>query len=211
MSLKWKIAQHLEIRWWKRYLKSKSPKEYLEWKNNYWKGFLKKINIEVANGASILDAGCGPAGIFVHFPNHQVSAVDPLLEQYETLPHFSSKKYPNTTFQNASLETAKLAQYDYIFCLNAINHVADLPKSFDKIVGALKPNGKMIVSIDAHNYKGLKHLFRLLPGDVLHPHQYDKEEYKNMLTQRGLTIDFEILIKHEIIFDYWALVASKKD
>ncbi len=209
MSLKWKIAQSLEIRWWQRYLKSKSPKEYLSWKRNYWKDFLQKIKVEVDENSSILDAGCGPAGIFIYFPKNEVSALDPLLDQYASLPHFSKADYKNVDFISAPLEDADLKKYDYVFCLNAINHVADLDSSIDKIVDSIKPGGKLILSIDAHNFKGLKHIFRLLPGDALHPHQYDKQEYQTMLTTRGLQIKNEVLIKHEFIFDYWALVAKK--
>ena len=209
MSLKWKIAQSLEIRWWQRYLKSKSPEEYLSWKRDYWNNFLKKIEVEVEENAAILDAGCGPAGIFIYFPKQEVTALDPLLDQYDSLPHFSKSDYKNVNFLSSPLEEADLKKYDYIFCLNAINHVADLETSMDKIVESIKPGGQLILSIDAHNFKGLKHIFRLLPGDALHPHQYDKKEYQTMLTARGLQIKNEVLIKHEFIFDYWALVASK--
>ena len=99
--------------------------------------------------------------------------------------------------------------YDAIFCLNAINHVADLAHCFDVLVAAAKKGGKLVVSIDAHNYKLLKHIFQALPGDILHPHQYDLAEYQAMLTTRGCSIDKVILKKHEFIFDYYVLVATK--
>jgi 2-polyprenyl-6-hydroxyphenyl methylase/3-demethylubiquinone-9 3-methyltransferase len=45
LSLKWKIAQFFEIRWWRNYLSEKSKDEYLAWKRNYWQQFLKRAGV----------------------------------------------------------------------------------------------------------------------------------------------------------------------
>ena len=208
-SLKWRLAQKLEITWWKRYLADKSPEDYLRWKKSYWTDFLEKIEIRVSTSATVLDAGCGPAGIFTILENSKVTAVDPLLEQYNFLPHFQKEKYPYVQFIDAPLETAELPKFDYVFCLNVINHVADIEKSLDKITESVTPKGKLILSIDTHNYLFFKYLFRLIPGDALHPHQYDLREYSEMLTKRGFKIERTVLIKEEFFFNYWVLVASK--
>jgi SAM-dependent methyltransferase len=215
-KLRWRIAQAAEIRWWQNYLSRQSKEDYLAWKKRYWTTFLSDIELQVANNASVLDLGCGPAGIFILFdPTHtNVVALDPLLEQYEAkLPHFKQKDYPNTTFLNLPLEgfdPILQGQSDVVFCLNAINHVADLERSFDILVASVKHDGDLVVSIDAHNYAFFKHLFRLLPGDILHPHQYDLTEYKAMLTSRGYTISKELCYKKEFFFDYYVLVAKKR-
>ena len=66
-SLKWNIAQHLELRWWKKYLRNKDADQYLQWKRKYWHAFLKPVAhlIHLDPLKEILDAGCGPAGIFI--------------------------------------------------------------------------------------------------------------------------------------------------
>ncbi len=218
MTFRWKIAQAAEIRWWQRYLKNKPTTDYAAWKTDYWQKLLSEIGLSGLNteGVSesktrILDAGCGPAGIFMIFKNQQVDALDPLLDGYEaTLPHFKKSFYPNVQFYSQPLESFdKKDTYDAVFCLNAINHVADLGHCFDVLVAAAKKGGKLIVSIDAHNYNLLKHIFQAIPGDVLHPHQYDLAEYQAMLTDRSCTIDKVVLKKHEFIFDYYVLVATK--
>jgi 2-polyprenyl-6-hydroxyphenyl methylase/3-demethylubiquinone-9 3-methyltransferase len=229
MTFRWKIAQAAEIRWWQRYLKNKPTTDYAVWKTDYWKKLLAEmglndLNIEERNPdtlgteggknsttQSILDAGCGPAGIFMIFKNQKVDALDPLLDGYEaTLPHFKKSNYPKVQFYSQPLESFdKKNAYDAVFCLNAINHVADLSRCFDVLVAATKKGGKLIVSIDAHNFPILKHIFQALPGDILHPHQYDLAEYTAMLTERGCTIEKTILKKHEFIFDYYVLVATK--
>ncbi len=210
-NLRWKIAQSAEIRWWQRYLKGRSPEDYLPWKRQYWLDLLTRLQLRPAGEARILDAGCGPAGIFMVFDQQTVDAVDPLLDAYETrLTHFRSADYPKVQFHACALEDFKWqAPYDYVFCLNAINHVADLGRCFDQLVESTAPNGQLIVSIDAHNYWGFKHLFRLLPGDILHPHQYDLREYQAMLEERGCTITQSVRYRSGFFFDYYILVAQR--
>lgn len=210
---RWKIAQAAELIWWKRYLKRKSVEEYLHWKKDYWNALLNKIGMQNADVATnkIADVGCGPAGIFIVFEQAEVDAVDPLLDEYhQQLPHFKKQLYPRVIFHNLPLELFCPAHsYDYVFCLNAINHVADLKRCIDKLVNAVAENGKLVLSVDAHNYSFLKNIFRSMPGDILHPHQYDLQEYEAMLTQRGCRIERTYLHKKERIFSYYILVASK--
>jgi 2-polyprenyl-6-hydroxyphenyl methylase/3-demethylubiquinone-9 3-methyltransferase len=183
---RWNIAQSAERKWWQRYLKNKNVNEYLSWKKKYWQDFLTQcqpyFNLLSAD-ASILDAGCGPSGIFIQFPQHAVTAFDPLLDAYEK---------------------------DYIFCLNAINHVQDIQKGYDKLIEYLRPNGILIVSIDAHNYSFFKFLFKSLPGDILHPHQYNVTKYNQFITNRGLQILATKKLRHEFFFDYYVQIAQKK-
>ncbi len=211
MNLRWQLAQFFEIRWWKNYLAGRDKTGYLCWKKNYWHVFLEKSHISLPETAQILDAGCGPAGIFMILENYKTDAVDPLLEKYETdLPHFQKTDYPAVRFFSEKLEKFKSGtQYDCIFCLNAINHVANLESGFDKLVGLAKPSGTLAVSVDAHRYDFLKKIFQWIPGDVLHPHQFNLEEYQEMLTRRGCKIERTILVKREAIFDYFLIVAAK--
>ena len=59
----------------------------------------------------------------------------------------------------------------------------------EKLKEVYADSGTLVLSIDAHNFSFFKHLFRLMPGDILHPHQYDLTEYKTFLEKQG----FEIL------------------
>ncbi len=210
-ELRWKVAQAAEIRWWQNYLRKKPKKDYLKWKHAYWVDLIEQTGLPVNEGAQVLDAGCGPAGVFMALEKCQVDAVDPLLDTYEEkLDHFKKQDYPHVQFYHAPLETFSPDQsYDQIYCLNAINHVADLALCFDKLVSMTKPGGDLVVSIDAHNFSFFKHLFRLLPGDILHPHQFDLEEYEAMLTARNCTIKKSLLFKKEFFFNYFVLVVKR--
>ena len=210
-KLRWKIAQYAEIRWWQNYLQRKPVADYLQWKTAYWKDFLRQAELSPEPGSQVLDAGCGPAGIFTILEGLQVDAVDPLIDRYEdSLIHFKKSQYSFVSFFPVSIEEIMpVKSYDIIFCLNAINHFENLNACLEKLVNCLRPGGTMVISIDAHNYQIFKYLFRLIPGDILHPHQYDLDEYRHMLVSRGLKVVKEIRFQQHFLFNYYAIVCHK--
>ncbi len=213
--LRWKVAQWFELLWWKRYLGNKNKSEYLEWKMSYWRKLLSEVfgKSDLPTDKSIIDLGCGPSGVYMVFPNHHVVAVDPLLEKYESdLSLFGQTDYPNVVFKGSTIESySDNTKYDYVFCLNAINHVADIEVAYKKMSSLLAESGLLVFSIDAHNYSFFKKIFRAVPGDILHPHQYDLVEYKQMLGAVGLKVQKIVKLKHEFFFDHYVLLASKTD
>ncbi len=211
MNLRWHVAQFFEIRWWQRYLGKRDPAAYLDWKRQYWRDFLAQSGLLVPPGARVLDAGCGPAGIFTVLEEQEVDAVDPLLHRYEkNLPHFRPAEHPNVHFINALLEKFfPDRQYDFIFCLNALNHVASLQQSLGRLAALTAPGGTLAVSVDAHNHTLFKRLFRTMPGDILHPHQLDLEEYRALLAAPGWMVQPPVLLKKGFFFNYYLLLAQK--
>lgn len=212
--IRWQIAQWFELKWWENYFHAKDKSQYYQWKKNYWKNLLEKIatSVVVTESNTLADLGCGPAGIFILFPQNKVVAIDPLLDKYENkLSFFSPSDYLNVRFQNVALEDFKSTEkMDVVFCMNAINHVSDIQKSFQILAEVAKEKGKIVVTIDAHNHTFFKQLFRLIPGDILHPHQYDLEEYENFLEENGCHVLETVNLKHEFFFDHYIIVAEKK-
>ncbi len=209
-SIRWQVAQFLEVKWWKRYLADKDPGTYLVWKKDYWQQLISELNtLNILSDSKVLDAGCGPAGVFIALDDYQVKAVDPLLDAYKGLPHFRPESYPNVRFETNAIESLSSEQFDVVFCLNAINHVSDIHLAYDKLCAAVKDGGYLVVSIDAHRSGFLKKIFKALPGDVLHPHQYDLKEYEDFLTNRGFVIEQTLLKTPGRIFDYYVQVARK--
>ncbi|TAF50617.1 MAG: methyltransferase domain-containing protein [Sphingobacteriia bacterium] len=208
---KWRLAQFFEILWWKRFLKDKSIEEYRTYKLLYWEDFLRKSQLDILPGMQVLDAGCGPAGIFMALKDVSITAFDPLLDKYESsIDHFKSSDWPHVRFFQSMLENFDAKEkYDITFCINAINHVSDLTKSIQVLVDGTKHKGKLVVSIDAHNHGVLKTIFRAIPGDVLHPHQLSLEDYVQMFVERGCKLDRTMVLKSEFIFNYYLLVLTK--
>jgi 2-polyprenyl-6-hydroxyphenyl methylase/3-demethylubiquinone-9 3-methyltransferase len=209
-NLRWKIAQWAEIRWWKRYLSKKTPEDYLAQKAAYWQRVMKELGIAVPPGSTVLDAGCGPAGIFMVLDGAAVTAIDPLLERYQALPHFQPARYVGVAFRQMALEDLEEgAMYDYVFCLNVINHVADMPLVLLRLWQALKPAGTCWLSVDAHRYPVLQPVFAAIPGDVLHPHQYTLSQYEAQVKRAGFSILRKQLLKPGGLFDYWIFELKK--
>lgn len=213
MNFRWKVAQFFEINWWRFYLAKKDKPYYLDQKKLYWIRILKLCEhlFTVAQQASIIDLGCGPSGLYILYPSENMTAVDPLLLQYERqLKVFSRADYPFVNFVQSTIEDFEtVEQFEYVFCMNAINHVSDIKKGFEKIAKLAADGAKVVVSIDAHNYNLLKVIFRLFQGDVLHPHQYDKAEYISFMENQGLRIVGDICIEKHFIFNHYMLVAEK--
>lgn len=215
MLLRWKIAQWFELQWWKRYLSGKSKEEYIAWKTNYWLELMRTLELErtIEEANTIIDFGCGPFGLQLANRHWQkrLTAVDPLLDEYAaTIPFFNKKDYPETQFVTQSIERfSSPTAFDMVFCMNAINHVHAMDKAFDVVVGSAQQNSNIVVSIDAHNFSFFKYLFRLIPGDILHPHQYNLKEYSSFLESRNCKIEQVVCIKQEFFFDHYVLVARK--
>ena len=211
---RWNAAQFAERKWWQNYLKTKEVSEYLSWKKKYWENLLQKCNpyFSINENDTILDAGCGPAGMFMLFGNNKTTAFDPLIDSYENdLPHFKKNNYSSVTFINNGLEDISINEkFDKIFCMNAINHVQDIELCYDNLIQLAKPDAFVIVTIDAHNYSFFKKIFRLLPGDILHPHPYDLNEYEKFLTSRNCDLIKSIHLKQDFFFDHYMLIAQKK-
>ncbi|NJB85271.1 2-polyprenyl-6-hydroxyphenyl methylase/3-demethylubiquinone-9 3-methyltransferase [Lewinella marina] len=209
-SLRWRVAQFLELRWWRRYLRQQSPQEYLAAKRAYWQRVLNRLEWTVDADARALDAGCGPAGIFtLLYDRQRITAVDPLLRRYESLPVFSRAHYPWVRFIPQPLEElTPLEPFDCIYCFNAINHVSDWSRSLDQLTAMARPGTRMILSSDVHRHDWLLPVFRALPGDALHPQQHGAAEYRAALRQRGWQIVREERLRRTAIFDYRAWVCE---
>ncbi|TAK35133.1 MAG: class I SAM-dependent methyltransferase [Saprospiraceae bacterium] len=211
MKCRWKIAQFFEALWWWFYLSGKSEDEYLDWKKSYWQAFLEKYGIAVIDGDRIIEIGSGPAGIFMMFPGHDVTAIEPLLSKYKKLmPHFGDGSFRNVNFVEAPFEQyLPGSTFDKVFCLNVINHVSDLPVCIRKLYELAEAGSQLFISVDAHRCSFLKNIFRRIPWDILHPHQHALTDYQCMLTHQGFTIERVELLRSAWIFNYYLIIAKK--
>lgn len=211
-SWRWQLAQFLELRWWRRYLRNLDWNEYVEAKRRHWRKVLAQLDLSLVEGEKVLEAGCGPAGIFTILQQQKVDAIDPLIKEYEEkLPDFSAQQFPYVRFQAMMLEElTATAAYDLVFCFNAINHVDHLERAVQSLAQSLKPTGTMVISIDVHRHAFLKFIFRLIPGDVLHPQQDSLADYVLLLEKQELQIEKTQVLKSGWIFNYVAIKAKKR-
>lgn len=207
---RWHIAQYFEVLWWKRYVRKLDKIQYRYDKTRYWQQILSKLKIEIKPGDKALDAGCGPSGMYTVLSG-QVDAVDPLLDKYENeLGIFITSAYPNVRFIAKSFEEFESdKKYDYIFCMNALNHFHHLEASVAKLSSMLTKNGKLALSIDGHKFNLFKILLQRLPLDILHPYQYSVRDYKGFFKDHGLTLNHCEVLKSRGIFNFYLLMFSK--
>ncbi|MEM9931610.1 MAG: methyltransferase domain-containing protein [Bacteroidota bacterium] len=213
-TIRWRVAQFLERRWWRRYLHGKSPEEYLNNKRMYWQRTLDQLDWELVPGRRVLDAGCGPAGVFMLLHEvEKVTALDPLLASYEKdLPIFHQADYPAVQFIIQPLEQRLVSpsSFEAIYCFNAINHVDDWGRALDVLTSYARPGTRLVLTSDVHRHNWLLPIFRALPGDALHPQQHNAAAYRAALQARGWRIEWEEVLREEAIFLYTAWVAVKE-
>lgn len=209
-SLRWRLAQWLEIRWWQRYLKKKDKAQYYQSKAEYWQRVLQSLDLSLPLEQDILEVGCGPAGIFIILDKQQVRAIDPLINAYdESLAHFSMLDYPWVNFENTSIEQAAGPAADWVFCFNAINHISNWELGLTQLWELTAEGGTLVLSSDVHKYPWLKQIFRWLPGDALHPQQHSREDYLEALLKKGWKKQNERILKKGLIFEYWVALLKK--
>ncbi len=213
MNWRWRIAQYFELKWWKLYLNKKDKEHYLQQKRTYWLRLYALMSpyLHCKDNDRILDLGCGPSGIYMLFDKNKVTAVDPLISAYEkNLNVFSKTRYPTSEFVTNTIEQFSPAhEYDIVFCMNAINHVADINAAYKKLATCTAKKGHMVLTIDAHNYGLFRFLFRLMPGDILHPHQYNLNEYTHFAETHNFKVLECIKIKKEFFFDHYMMVTER--
>lgn len=208
---RWRWAQQFELWWWRRYLGRRDWFAYLAQKKAGWWRLLEGLHLPLAAGMPVLDAGCGPAGIFTVLFQQQVTALDPLLGAYRWhFPELKAEVFPHVVFVEQALEDYVADQpFAGVFCLNAINHVADWSLALHRLWEATAPGGFLVLGSDVHRWAWLKYLFRLIPGDVLHPQQHCLADYRQQLLQQGWHLEQALRWRSGRIFDYWVLVATK--
>ncbi|MEM8583435.1 MAG: class I SAM-dependent methyltransferase [Bacteroidota bacterium] len=209
---RWKAAQFSERRWWRSYLAKKDKRQYLSDKRAYWQRVLRTLHYQPKARDRALELGCGPAGIFVLLHNTQtITAIDPLIEAYsEDLPHFNEGMYPDVRFEQATMESYRVAEkFDVIYAFNTINHVADWGRALQNIDVLVRPGGTILLSSDVHRFSVLRSIFQILPGDILHPQQHSRAHYIEAFYNLGWRVDREEKLKRQAIFDYYAWVLKK--
>lgn len=100
-----------------------------------------------------LDLGCGPESIFEYCEalQYKFEAVDPLMDEYAKL--FPLRHYTNKhSQQDGENLTFYDEAFDWVFCVNVIDHTPDPQKMIDEVYRVLKPGGRFYfeVNFDDH-------------------------------------------------------------
>jgi 2-polyprenyl-3-methyl-5-hydroxy-6-metoxy-1,4-benzoquinol methylase len=154
------------------------PNPFINWL--FWQR-LRKVMDYIETSASyenILDFGCG-SGVMLPYlsqVSRQVTAVDidllPLERIQKHIPTASNVQ----VFDLNKTNLASLPQnsFEVIIATDVLEHVADLPRTFEELFKLLKPNGRVVVSGPTENI--LYQIGRKLAGP----------EYSGAYHERGI-------------------------
>jgi 2-polyprenyl-6-hydroxyphenyl methylase/3-demethylubiquinone-9 3-methyltransferase len=193
----WEESQRHELQCWMVYREKVNSSEYLRVKKEYWSRLLSKVipALEITTASEVLDVGCGPAGILIALESCRRTGLDPLAEYYrDSFPFLSASGI--TLRQTAIEDWEASAQYDVIFMMNSLDHCRDMGRAVEVVKSALKPGGKLVVSVNVHNWQGIRWFFSetYTHVDPEHPHQRMLRDYRALFLSAG----FRILSEHDI-------------
>ena len=101
----------------------------------------------------ILDAGCGVGYGSRLLAKNGAKAVHGIsLSKFEIDQASKIKEHHNLSFKIASFKDTRNEYYDLIICVESIKHSLDFQTDYLRLLGGLKPNGKLIIVDDF--YKG---------------------------------------------------------
>lgn len=119
--------------------------------------FLKRLELAMelagikdAKGVSVLDIGCGE-GLFLKMLRERYPSIE--IAGMDIHPGVASLELPGVTVRRADISNESLPpeSYDCIFCLDVLEHIRDLSAPIAAVKGALKKNGRLVVSAPAEN------------------------------------------------------------
>ena len=140
---------------------------------------LLKDDVTFDDSKKVLDIGCGPSSIFLALRQGTKYAVDPTLEHlFQSHPFVMEvEEYRDVNFISGSIEEVNLDnQFDVIFMINVLDHVAELKPVIDKVHELLVPSGILILPVDCYADKLVRSIQRFFDADLPHPHHFVAED-----------------------------------
>ena len=156
-----------ELDFWKNYIQP-----YKNFKHKqYYVDFFPFSEVK----GCCLEIGCGGSPFVTYIDNPindlQLSLLDPLINQISELPRYEFlKNYPTINCSLLNFNTS--ATYDYIICLNVLDHFPKHHTNFiEKIKSLLKPFGKLFLYYDIRKENKDDHYS--INHNIVHQYIYD--------------------------------------
>lgn len=140
---------------------------------------LLKDDVTFDNSKRVLDVGCGATSIFLALRQGTKYAVDPNLERLFQLHPFvrEVEEYKDVNFVSSPIEGVTFdKQFDLIFMINVLDHVAELKPVIDKIDELLVASGILILPVDCYADRIVRSIQRFFDADLPHPHHFVAED-----------------------------------
>lgn len=173
-----------------------------------WPQEKKRRVAEVIGGLGLpvsgtaLDYGCGN-GVFTAvlqeaLPNWTIEGGD----LSETAVANSSARYPHLRFYVLKEEYTGPKTYDFVFTHHVLEHVYDLDRAWEDLIGLLKPTGSMLHILPCGNRGSLEHRLCVLRSDGISSQRGNRFFFEdeghlrrlstNDLTRKAVTHGFDL-------------------
>jgi SAM-dependent methyltransferase len=143
--------QQAELEFWKEWM---AKPDYVQIRRQDWIDKTRWFDIYpwqvLPDPQRALDLGCGPDSVFENTPYAgHVTACDRLMELYPKSPLRERCLYKEEDAENLSFASG---EFDWVFCVNMIDHTPDPVKVISEIHRVLRPEGLLFfeVHFDPH-------------------------------------------------------------
>lgn len=133
--------QFFEVEFWKNLYKSRP--DYKDFRFQDGQEKMKFFPDLINRKGKGLDLGCGLLSVFTGLSN-QITAVDPLMDEYRAILDLPD----NHIKADGENLLFKDKQFDYVFCVNVIDHTPSPEKMVSEIKRVLKNKGKLYFEVN---------------------------------------------------------------
>ncbi len=143
---RWQEAQASERSYWENTSWQQTPAEQ---RRSEWSRHLGSLDLTLDEfaGQSILDIGCGPAGVVNFVTADRRVGVDPLASTYSQWNGFFGDPVELVDSQAESMPFGD-DSFDTLFCINCIDHTQQPGAILGECARVLKPGGLFVFHVD---------------------------------------------------------------
>lgn len=160
--------------------------------SNWWfrsrnRVLLWVLKSKISKFHNFLEVGCGTGYVLEGIQKAFPTAVIHGAEYYEEGLSFAKARIPTASF--SQLDVTKMTeanQYDVIGAFDVIEHIEEDQKALTNLARALKPSGKLIISVPQHQW-----LWSNTDEAACHVRRYSSKDLEFKLLQAGLKLDYK--------------------
>jgi len=146
------------------------------------------IDVNELRGKTVLEVGSGHAAALSNCEISELVNVDPLMNIYIKYIKGFPDLIPDTVFLKSDAESLPFEdnRFDFIICINALDHFNDARKATVEMGRVLQPGGKLFLNVDCKNRLNVR-----IRKRVGHPYSFTPAKLQELFEPTCLNVTFE--------------------
>ena len=146
------------------------------------------IDVNELRGKKVLEVGSGHTAALSNLGISKLVNVDPLMNIYIKHIEGFPDLYPDVIFLESDAESLPFEdnRFDFIICINALDHFNDARKATLEMGRVLQPGGKLFLNVDCKNRLNARVRKR-----VGHPYSFTPAKLRGLFEPTCLKVAFE--------------------